>query len=109
MTIAYKVLGQLNPAANTLTTIYTVPSATESVLSTVTICNLNNVNANVRLAVSPGNAAIDNKHYVVYDNLLRNNDTLTLTLGITLATTDTIRGYGNLANIAFNVFGSEIV
>ena len=80
MTIAYKVLGQLNPTANTLTTIYTVPSATESVLSTVTICNLNNVNANVRLAVCPGNAAIDNKHYVVYDNLLRNNDTLTLTL-----------------------------
>lgn len=108
MTTTYKVLGQLATTANTLATVYTVPSATQSVLSTVTICNTNNANANVRLAICPGNATAETKHYVVYDNLLRNNDTLTLTLGVTLATTDTVRGYGNLANVSINVFGSEI-
>lgn len=94
--------------ANTLATVYTVPSATQSVLSTVTICNTNAGNANVRLAICPGNATAEFKHYVVYDNLLRNNDTLTLTLGVTLATTDTVRAYANIANVAVNTFGSEI-
>jgi hypothetical protein len=108
MTTTYKVLGQMATTANTLATVYTVPSATQSVLSTVTICNTNNANANIRLAVCPANATTENKHYVVYDNQLRNNDTLTLTLGVTLATTDTVRAYANLANVSVNVFGSEI-
>jgi hypothetical protein len=39
MATAYKVLGQVAPAATTATTVYTVPSATEAVVSSVTVCN----------------------------------------------------------------------
>jgi hypothetical protein len=35
MPTTYKVLGQSNPAATTATTLYTVPSATQAVVSTV--------------------------------------------------------------------------
>ena len=40
MATAYKVLGQSNPAATTLTTLYTVPAVTSAVCSTLSICNV---------------------------------------------------------------------
>jgi len=40
MPTTYKVLGQINPSANTATTLYTVPSATQTVVPTITIANL---------------------------------------------------------------------
>lgn len=40
MANAYKVLGQSNLTAETATDVYTVPSATETVISTIIIANL---------------------------------------------------------------------
>ena len=39
MATNYKVLGQLKPGANTLADLYTVPSSTECVVSTIAVCN----------------------------------------------------------------------
>ena len=39
MATTYKVLGQSNPAATTLTTLYTVPASTQTVISTITVAN----------------------------------------------------------------------
>jgi hypothetical protein len=39
MATSYKVLGQLNPSATTATTLYTCPAGTQTVISTITICN----------------------------------------------------------------------
>lgn len=108
MTTTYKVLGQINPTANTLTTAYTVPSATQTVVSTVTVCNLANTASTFSLAVQPANAAIANKHYVNYQTTLPANDTIALTLGITLATTDVIAANCSTSTVSVNVFGSEI-
>ena len=108
MTIAYKVLGQINPTANTLTTVYTVPAATQAVISTVTICNLANTASTFSLAVQPANAVISNKHYVNYQTTLPANDTVALTIGMTLATTDVISANCSTATVSVNVFGSEI-
>ena len=108
MATTYKVLGQANPVANTLTTIYTVPSATQTVVSTVTVCNLGNVATTFRLAVQPANAAIANEHYVNYDTALPANDTIALTIGMTLGNTDVISANCATSNVSVNVFGSEI-
>jgi hypothetical protein len=108
MTIAYKVLGQSNPSANTLTTLYTVPSLTQTVVSTVTICNQSATATTFRLAVQPANAAINARHYINYDTPLPANDTITLTIGITLATTDVISANVPTTTVSFSVFGSEI-
>jgi len=107
MASTYKVLGQLNPAATTLSTLYTTPSATSAVCSTLTICNTG-VSTTFRVAVRPGGAAIDPKHYIVYDNWVNTGDTIFLTIGATLATTDVVSVYAGTANVAFNLFGSEI-
>ena len=108
MATSYKVLGQVNPAATTLTTLYTVPSATQSVGSTLTICNQGATVANVRVAVRPAGAAIDPKHYIVYNNTVNIQDTLFLTIGIALATTDVVSVYSDTASVSFNLYGSEV-
>jgi hypothetical protein len=108
MGITYKVLGQINPSANTATTVYTVPSLTSAVLSTVTVCNQSSVGATFRLAVRPAGEAIAAKHYINYDTPVPANDTVSLTLGITMATTDVLTANANTSTLSFNAFGSEI-
>jgi glucose-6-phosphate dehydrogenase assembly protein OpcA len=108
MATTYKVLAQNNPAATTLTTLYTVPAATSTVVSTIAVANLGGSSATYRIAVRPAGEAIANKHYIAYDVTVGATDTTTLTLGITLATTDVVSVYASSANLAFNVFGSEI-
>jgi hypothetical protein len=108
MPTTYKVLGQLNPSATTATTLYTVPSATATVVSTISVANLTGSAATFRIAVRPAGATLANLHYLAYDVTVAASDTTVMTLGITLATTDVITVYASTANIAFSAFGSEI-
>lgn len=108
MAATYKVLGQVNPSATTATTAYTVPSATETVISTITVANLGPAPATYRLAVRPDGATLENKHYIVYDSSVAPQSTDTLTLGITLNAADVVTVYSSTATMAFNLFGSEI-
>jgi len=106
--MTHKVLGQSNPAATTLTTLYTVPASTQSIASTLSICNIGTVSTTYRIAVRPAGASIVNQHYLAYDTVVSANDTILLTLGIALATTDIISVYAGTANVSFSVFGVEI-
>jgi len=102
------VLGQVQPSANTLTTAYTVPSATQTVVSTIVVCNLGKSPAAYRVAVRPAGASISNQHYIAYDATVSAQDTITLTLGISLATTDVVSVQSANGYVSFNLFGSEI-
>jgi hypothetical protein len=105
----HKVLGQAAPTDSSLTNLYTAPSLTQTILSTISIANLTTSAATFRIAVRPAGAAIANQHYIAYDISLGGNDALTLTLGITLATTDVISVRSGTANaLAFSAFGVEI-
>jgi glucose-6-phosphate dehydrogenase assembly protein OpcA len=108
MATTYKVLGQSSPSATTLTSLYTVPSSTSTVVSTMTVANLASSSATFRIAVRPAAESIANKHYIAYDVTVAALDTLTLTLGLTLATTDVISVYASTATMAFSAYGSEI-
>jgi hypothetical protein len=107
MPAAYRVLGQSNPAATTLTTLYTVPASTQAVISTLSICNLGS-SATYRVAVRPAGAAIVNQHYLVFDASVNANDSVLLTLGISLAATDVVSVFASNGSVAFSLFGSEI-
>jgi len=107
MATAYKVLGQVNPAATTATTLYTVPSSTQAVCSTLSICNVG-TSTTFRVAVRPAGATLDPKHYLVYEATVNAYDSVLLTLGISLATTDVVTVYAGHANLAFGLFGAEI-
>lgn len=104
-----KVLGQLNPSAATLSTLYTVPGSTSTVTSTITVCNRSATPTSFRIAVRPGGAAISNEHYLYYDVVIAGNDTFAATIGMTLAATDVISVYSTLATLSFSLFGQETV
>lgn len=108
MTTTYKVLGQINPTANTLTTAYTVPAATQTVISTVSVCNQSANATTFSLAVQPAGASIAAKHYINFNTPLPGNDTITLTIGMTLGNTDVLSANAAIGNVSINVFGSEI-
>lgn len=108
MATTYKVLGQSNPSATTNTSLYTVPSSTATVVSTVTVCNQASTAGTFRIAIRPAGASIAAQHYVAYDTPIAANDTIALTLGITLATTDVVTIYASSATMSFAAFGSEI-
>ena len=108
MATTYKVLGQQAPAASTWVDLYTVPSATQTVCSTLSVC-ARTVTAGIRVAVRPAGATLANEHYLIYDNWVDGGDTIFLTLGITLAATDVVSVYSDQATVSYSLFGSEIV
>lgn len=107
MPTTYKTLGQSAPSATTNTDIYTVPSATSAVCSTLAVCN-RGPSTTFRVAVRPAGASIEDKHYIVYDAAASQYDTTFLTIGVTLAATDVVTVYAGSANLSFSLFGSEI-
>jgi len=108
MPTAYKVLGQVAPSATTNTTLETVPSATQAVVSTIAVCNRAATAATYRIAVRPAGATIANEHYIAYDAAISANNSTFITIGVTLAATDVITVYASSANLSFSAFGSEI-
>jgi hypothetical protein len=105
---AHKVLGQVNPSAASLSTLYTVPASTQALCSTVCVCNTGATATTYRIAVRPAAAAISTSHYLVFDSSVAAYDSVMFTLGISLAATDVVSVYAGSANAAFSLFGVEI-
>lgn len=105
--MAKKVLGQSNPSATTATTLYTVPSAKQAVVSTLVVANLASTAATFRVAVRVGGATLANSQYIAYDVTVGASDSTALTLGITMAATDVLTVYASSANLTFSAFGDE--
>jgi hypothetical protein len=119
MANTYKVLGQTGSSGNygngaqtltatTNTNVYTVPAATQTVVSTIVVCNQSSSAGTFRIAVRPTGAAIGAHHYLAYDTAITGNNTTALTLGVTLNATDVVTVYASASTMSFTVFGSEI-
>jgi hypothetical protein len=108
MATSYKVLGQVNPAATTATTAYTVPVATEAIVSSIVVANQAATAGTYRVAVRPDGDTLAAEHYLAYDISLPANTSDTLTLGVTMDATDVITVYASSTDFSFNIFGSEI-
>jgi hypothetical protein len=108
MATIYKVLGQSAPSATTNTDVYTVGSGKSAVVSTITVCNRAASPATYRIAIRVAGATLANEDYIAYDATVAANDTVSLTIGITLAATDVVTVYASTANLSVNIFGAEI-
>ena len=108
MPTIYKVLGQSAPSATTATTLYTVPSATDAVVSTISVCNRAATSGTYRIAIRPAGASLANEHYIAFDSAITANNTTFITVGVTLDATDVITVYASSANMSFSAFGTEI-
>jgi len=108
MANAYKVLGQIGDASANDVTLYTCPASTETVVSTIVICNRETAANTFRIAVRPDGATLANEHYLAYDVNIDASDSVTLTLGITVDASDLITVGSSDANVSFSAFGTEI-
>jgi hypothetical protein len=114
MAVAYKILGQIQPSANVLTNVYSVPVGSNTIINTIAICNFGNSNAIVDFAVRPDTEALANKHYIIKTLTIPPADSFLYSPGITLAAKSVVVA-NNVStnnfigtNVAFSVFGVEI-
>jgi hypothetical protein len=108
MTDTFKVLAQTSPSAATPENAYEVPGGTSAVISSIVVANRSATATTFRISVAVGGEADDVKQYLYYDAPIDGNDTVPLTLGISLAETDVVRVYATLATLSFNISGVEV-
>jgi len=108
MTISYKILGQVNPTANSLNTVYTVPQSNSAVISTIVVCNLSGNTSTFRIAAVPSGNTISSKHYINFDTPVPGSDSIAITIGATLSANDSIIANTPSSNIGITIFGSEV-
>ena len=103
-----KVLGQVAPANDANADLYTVPENTVTTVSSLVACNLTGNTPNLRVAVRPLGATVENEHYIYYGKVMAANDSIFIIIGITLSDGDVITVKSSAANeIAFSLFGVE--
>ena len=109
--ITYKILGQSAPANTSTIDLYTCPSLTNTVVSTMMICNRATVNASYNIAIRAGGAALANQHYIAFNTIVPANDSIALTIGMALGANDIITIQANTTgnnNLGFTLFGTEL-
>ena len=102
-----KVLGQLDTAATTETTLYTVPNLAQTTISSFVACNRTGSAITFRLRVNVAGASNDDKQFLYYDKSVAANSTFTAVIGICLGQADVLKVYASAVNMSFNVFGVE--
>ena len=107
MATAYKVLAQ-QATTTGLVSMYTVPAATETIISSIVVANVSASDRTYRITIQPNNATLAQKHYIAYDVTIKANTTTAYTLGITLDATDQVYILGSTTDISISLFGSEI-
>ena len=102
-----KALGQLDCAATTQETLYTVPDLTQTTVSSFLACNRTGSAITFRLRVNIAGASDDDKQFLYYDKSVAANTTFTAVIGMCLGQADVMKTYASSANMSFTLFGVE--
>jgi hypothetical protein len=111
MANALKILGQLNPTANTQGNVYVVPASTAAVINNITVANQSAANASYSIIVMPSggfSATAANTYFVVRGGVVPASDTALLSLGLTLPTGTVLAANTNSGSLSISAFGVEI-
>lgn len=111
MATTYKRLGAIASTGtiSTADALYTAPSTagTSAVVSTIVVCNTAASPATYRICVSTS-ASFAAAGYVVYGATVAANDSVMLTLGVTLDPTNRyLLCSGSASTLSFSAFGAE--
>jgi hypothetical protein len=113
MATTYKVLAQATPTTSRTSIAaasgdYVVPSATATVVSTISITNTTSgaLSAYAYVVKSGGTSGTANA--IVYGSSVAANSITTITIGITLATGDALVFGSSATGLTIQAFGSEI-
>jgi len=109
MATTYKILGQVEPSDTNNADLYTVPSDTQAIVSTIVVTNTSGADKTFRIFVREAGAAAATSNAIAYDAPIPGSGQVAFTLGITLSATDIISVRADQANsITFQAFGSEL-
>lgn len=112
MANTYKILGQLNPTANTQGNVYVVPAATEAVINSIQIANQSTTNASYSIAVMPSanfsSPASNGQYFIIRGSIIPFADAATLTLSLSLPAGAIVVANTNSGNLSFSAFGVQI-
>lgn len=95
-------------STSTYATLYTTPAATEAVISSIVICNQSSSAITIRIGLDTTAGTPGASEFLVYDASIAGNDTIALTLGITLDADKYIRVSSSADTCSFSAFVSEI-
>jgi hypothetical protein len=104
----YTILGQQNPAANTLTRLYQVPASNSAVISSINIANLDANAAAFSIAANLAGVATANANYLAWRVAIPGNDSIALSLGVTLNASSHLSVNSNTSTLTFSAFGTEM-
>ena len=109
MATAYKY-AQVQGTASTGTyaTLYTTPAATEAVISSLVITNQSSSANTVRIGLDATAGTPGASEWLVYNAAIAGNDTVALTLGVTLSAQKFVRVSSSANTCNFTAFLSEI-
>ena len=111
MANALKILGQLNPTANTQGNVYVVPASTAAIVNNITVANQTAANVSYSIIVMPSgsfSATAANTFFIVRGGIVPASDTATLSLGVTLPAGAILAANTNSGSVSISAFGVEI-
>jgi hypothetical protein len=109
MAITYKTLGQVAPANTDNADLYTVPTSTSTVVSTLHIANVTASEVAARVYVVPASGSASDANAIAKDSPIPANGFLAITTGITLGAGDKLIVRSATGNaLTFHAFGSEV-
>jgi hypothetical protein len=103
MPVSY-ALAQVQGTAgtSTYTTLFSTGAAETAVVSSIAICNTASATVTYRIGVMGSAGTPSANEWIVYDNTVPGNDTVFLTIGLTLGNTDFIRVSSSANTCAFS-------
>jgi len=107
----HKILGQINPSANTQTNVYVVPASTATLVGAIHVDNTGTSNASYSVIVVPSS---DNstsplpKHFILRGSIAPSGDTVILDFPLTLPAGTVLAANTNNGSLAFSAFGVEV-
>lgn len=108
MATVRKILGQHVPTAGNTDLMYTVPTSTQAVVSSIMCCNFSGASDSIIIAVVPSGDSITTANAIYYGLPIGANDTFTATVGITMGAGDMVYVYSLNGTVAYSLFGQEI-
>lgn len=113
-----KVLGSYAGTVTTGISVYKVPAATSTTISSILVCNNSGSAVTFRIWYDAAGSAAGTTGiaapatttgaYYFFDQELDANSTFSATLGITLGANNTVIVSSSSTSVSFNLFGAEI-
>jgi len=98
--------GTIGTAANLYSASGT--ASTSTIISSIVICNTSSSSATYTIAINTASATYATGRYVVYQATIAGNDTVALTLGLTMDPTNRYLNVSSSANtVNFSAYGVE--